>query len=336
MIVIDGSYGEGGGQIFRTTISLAMCLGLAVRIENIRAGRRKPGLLRQHLTALRAAQQVCRAEVSGAELGSMTVTFAPGAIEAGHYECAIGSAGSTTLVFQTLVPALQVANAPSTVRFEGGTHNGSAPSVDFLQLAFLPLLARLGLNVSIDFRRHGFYPAGGGLWQCRIEPCAKLGRLELPERGEAISVEAVVSCAQIPGHVAERQLARVQKKLRWSAEQLQRRSVESVGPGNIVSLRLGYEHVVEVFEAMGAPGLPAERVAGRALSALRSYQSKEAAVGEFLCDQLLLPLALGEGGAFTTGELSEHARTNMHVIESMLGRSFRVTEAGQGVVEVSI
>lgn len=193
----------------------------------------------------------------------------------------------------------------------------------------------MGAKISIDFRRHGFYPAGAGRWEVRVEPCPKLGRLELNAPGKQVSADAVVSFAKVPESVADTQLALVQSELQWAPEQLHRESVLSVGPGNIVSLRLYHEHVTQVFEATGARGA-CEEVATRALSAMRAYQASEAAVGEYLCDQLLLPLALGQGGCFSSGELSQHTLTNMHVIKTISGRCFDVTEIGGGVVRVSI
>lgn len=207
--------------------------------------------------------------------------------------------------------------------------------MDFLRLVYLPLLERMGASVSIDFHRHGFYPAGAGRWQCSVEPCPRLSRLDLNSAGKQVSREAVVLYSKISDDVPRRQIALLQADLQWDADRLSAEPVDSVGPGNIVSLRLHHEHVTEVFEATGAKGM-CDEVATRALSALRAYQASEAAVGEYLCDQLLLPLALGAGGCFTTGELSEHTRTNMHVIRNIAGRCFDVAELGGGVVRVSI
>ena len=227
------------------------------------------------------------------------------------------------------------ADGPSTVALEGGTHNGEAPSVDFLRIAYLPLLERMGACISIDFHRHGFYPAGAGRWQCTVEPCKRLSSLYLMAPGKLMRREALVLFSNISDQVAQRQLALVQAELKWEPERFSVENVNSVGPGNIVSLRLHHEHVAEVFEATGAKGT-CDEVATRALIALNAYQAREAAVGEYLCDQLLLPLSLGAGGCFTTGKLSEHTLTNMHVIRTIAGRCFDVTDLGEGVVQVSI
>ena len=162
MIRIDGSFGEGGGQILRTSLSLSLATGKAFRIEKVRAGRERPGLLRQHLTAVLAAAEVGGAEVQGATLGSTELTFSPGAIRAGEYRFSVGTAGSGTLVFQTILPALMLAAKPSRIVIEGGTHNIAAPPFDFLARTFVPLLERMGPKVQLQFERYGFYPAGGG------------------------------------------------------------------------------------------------------------------------------------------------------------------------------
>jgi len=171
MIWIDGSFGEGGGQILRTALSLSLATGIPFRIENIRAGRKNTGLLRQHLTAVRAAAEIGSAEVEGATLGSSALTFSPGAVRAGEYRFAVGTAGSGTLVFQTILPALLRAPAPSRVIIEGGTHNEFAPPFDFLATTLLPLIRRMGARVSLTLERYGFYPAGGGRFVAVIEPC---------------------------------------------------------------------------------------------------------------------------------------------------------------------
>ena len=218
MITIDGAAGEGGGQVLRTTISLAMCLNEPVRIENIRAGRKRPGLLRQHLAAIRSAAEVCQATLTGDEIGSGRIEFRPGSIRSGDYRVAIGSAGSTTLVLQTILPALLLARGASSVVLEGGTHNGMAPSFDFLDLAFVPLLRDMGADVGLSLDRHGFYPNGGGRFVARVAPCVGLGPLELTtpvgEHGRA----ACITFANIPGHVAERERGYIQRKCEWDPE----------------------------------------------------------------------------------------------------------------------
>ncbi len=251
-IEIDGAQGEGGGQVLRTALTLAMCTGKSLVVHNIRAGRSRPGLLRQHLTALNAATEICDATVKGNQLGSMAIGFAPGPIKAGNYEFKIGTAGSTTLLAQTILPALMQAKGNSIIAMEGGTHNGMAPSVDFIEQSFLPQHRKAGLEIESNLAIHGFYPNGGGRWQLGIKPNKKLAHLNLTERGAMQEQAAVVTSSNIEASIAERELARIQKKLGWQASQLHAKQVASPGPGNIVSIRLAYEQVTEVIESVGA------------------------------------------------------------------------------------
>lgn len=333
---IDGSNGEGGGQILRSALSLAMCTGIPVTIDNIRAGRKKPGLLRQHLTCVRASQSICNAEVSGAELGSQKVVFKPGIITGGDYEFSIGSAGSTSLVFQTLLPALLTADTASTLTLSGGTHNGMAPSFDFIKQCFLPTLAGINIHVDAELQDYGFYPNGGGRWTAKIEPFNGVKSLDLVERGEIVKRHAIVTQANVAPHVAERELAHVKKRLHWHDDELETKMVNSVGAGNIVSLRVQSERCCEVTEAVGERSLSAERVAGRAAAAMKHYLGSGAAVGEYLCDQLLLPLALANGGKFTTIKPSLHTLTNIDVIQQFVDCEINVQQQDENCFMISV
>lgn len=326
MLVIDGSHGEGGGQILRTTLSLSMVTGTPVRIEKIRAGRAKPGLMRQHLACVRAAQSVCNAEVSGDAPGSECVTFHPGKIHAGDYRFAIGSAGSTTLLFQTILPALLLAEAPSVIEFEGGTHNDLAPSVDFLRHAFLPLVRQMGIEVEIELTRYGFYPAGGGQWRAVIKPWRERKPLHLRVPGNLLRHEAVVLSSMLPKHVAKREIAQLQAMTQWPEGSCRSDGAPSPGPGNVVSLRSHYDTHTLVVETMGRQGISAERVAGSAVHAWQRVQAAKVPVDQHLADQLLLPMAMVAGGAFHTVRPSMHTLTNIEVIRHITGRGFEVNE----------
>ncbi len=336
VITIDGSKGEGGGQIFRTSLSLAMCLGQPVRIEKIRAGRNRPGLLRQHMVCLKAAQEICDAKVSGAELGSSSVTFIPGTIKAGQYRFAIGSAGSTTLVFQTVLMPLLLADDESELYIEGGTHNGMAPSYDFIQQSFLPQMVKMGCRIETELESYGFYPAGGGAWKARVYPLQEKRSLHLMECGELRRQSAVATSSRIPAHVAKRELSMVQKKLLWPEASLHERQVQSSGPGNLVSLRIEMDNVTEVCESIGERNVSAERVAGRAIRDLKRYQSAAVPVGEYLADQLLLPMALGRGGRFRTLNPSQHLLTNIEVIKQLTSVDFQLTRLDEDCWEVAV
>ena len=319
MMEIDGSQGEGGGQILRSALTLSMITGQPFRLTHIRAGRAKPGLLRQHLVAVQAAAQVCGARTSPVALGAHALEFVPGIIRGGDYRFAIGSAGSSTLVLQTLLPALLHADAPSTVQVSGGTHNPLAPPVHFLQRAYGRMMEKMGARIGIELLRFGFFPAGGGEVRATVQPCARLQPIELLARGERKDGYAESFVAGVPASVAERELERIASGMGWSGKQLRLRGLPAEqGPGNVLLLTLEHEQVTEVFASFGEKSLLAETVAKRLLNEVRRYLKSEAAVGEHLADQLLLPMALAGGGAFTATTISPHALTNADIIARFL------------------
>lgn len=333
MIDIDGSEGEGGGQMLRSSLSLAICTGKSFRIRNIRANRDKPGLMRQHLTSVKAAAEICGASVEGAELYSREVTFRPGAVRAGDYSFAIGTAGSCTLVLQTVLPPLMLASSSSRVRVTGGTHNRASPPFDFLQRSFLPLLARMGPRVDLQLASPGFYPRGGGEIRAQITPASRLASLELMQRGAFVRGWAEAYVAGLPGHIAERELEVVGRILGWEAGQLHLRALPSdLGPGNAIALSVEYEQVTEVFTGFGEKGVRAEDVARGAATEAAAYLSSLAPVGEHLADQLLLPLALGEGGRFVAMNASSHLRSNANVVQTFTGRRVAMGNTPEGVL----
>jgi len=323
MIVLDGSFGEGGGQILRTALSLSLVTGKPFRMEKIRAGRERLGLLRQHLTAVLAAAQVGDAAANGAFLGSTELTFTPTAIKPGRYHFAVGTAGSATLVFQTILPALITAAEPSNITLEGGTHNDAAPPFDFLARTFLPVLERMGPKVSVRLEKYGFYPAGGGRLVAEIEPCPTLKPMELEGRGHTGKSKVRAVVANLPRQIAQREADMAAKLLNLGMEQLEIvETRNSSGPGNVVMIEVASEAVVEVFTAFGKMGVSAEKVATDAAEQVREYLSCEAAVGGHLADQLLLPMALAGAGSFNTQTVSSHCRTNAAVIEKFLPLRF--------------
>ncbi len=336
MLKIDGSQGEGGGQILRTSLTMAMVTGTDIKVENIRAGRARPGLMRQHLACVKAAKQISNAEVSGVKVGSTSIIFKPGAIQAGEYEFSVGTAGSTMLIFQTVLPALAIMKGESRLKFHGGTHNMMAPSFDFIALAFVPVMKRIGVDIEMTLHRHGFYPQGGGEWSAVIKPSGCIKTLELIETGGLVSREAVVTSSHIPKHVAERELAEISKRCSWSAAELRSEHVDCLGSGNILSLRLHYQKHSEVTEYVGKVGVSAERVARNAVSNMRRYQSNGAVVGEHLADQLMLPMAVGKGGVFRSLKPSQHAGTNRDVIHLFTDKRFEFEELGRDYWEVRL
>ncbi len=325
MIRLDGSLGEGGGQILRSALSLSMLTGTPFVIERIRAGRARPGLLRQHLTAVRAAAEIACAQVSGDELGSGALQFEPRDIRGGDYRFAIGSAGSCTLVLQTLLPALWFADRPSTVTITGGTHNQAAPPADFLIHSWAPLVARMGVQQSLALQRHGFFPAGGGELRASTTPVGRLTPLDLTHRGDPGDLRARAIIAAHPFDVARSQVTRLGAQLVDCTPRIHELPANE-GPGNVVLIEIVHDAVTEVFSGFGRRGLDAEAVADEAIAEARSYLSSAACVGEHLADQLLLPIALAGGGRFTCTTASSHLRTNIAVIETFLPVRFDVVE----------
>jgi len=317
MIELDG--GAGGGQLLRSALSLSLCTGIGFTMRGIRASRPRPGLLRQHLTAVTAAMAVGQARAVGAVLGATTLRFEPGAVVAGDYRFCTGGAGSTTLVLQTVLPALWRARAASTLWLEGGTHNPMAPSADFLRDTYLPALRLLGVEADVAVQRPGFYPAGGGALQATIQPADALRAACLDATGDAVTLEASVLISGLSSSIGLRELKVLAARLDVDPHP---RHVEQVrpalGPGNVVRVRVSRNGRVESFDGHGERGLAAERVAERLAARVHAYVDSGACVGEHLADQLLLPMALGRGGEFTTHVLSDHLTSNARLIEKFL------------------
>ena len=317
MVEIDGSFGEGGGQILRTSLALSLVTRTPFRMTNIRVKRAKPGLRRQHLTAVRAAARIGKAKLHGAALESTELTFEPGPVSGGDYEFDVGSAGSTTLVFQTVLPALLLCAEPSSVRLKGGTHNHGGPPWDFLQTVFLPLLSRMGAKVTIELATYGFAPAGGGEWTAHVLP-SRLHPFELHERGARLSLRVQAIVSNLPKAIAERELDTIASALGQETATYESKAVKSAGPGNIVTITGSHRNITELATGFGQRGVPAEKVATVALECWRAYDESGAPVGEHLADQLLLPLALARGGSFITMKPTLHTTTNLHTISKFL------------------
>lgn len=337
MLTVDGSFGEGGGQIIRTSLALALVTGKPFRVERVRANRQKPGLQRQHLTAVNAAAAVGRAEVSGAAVGASEFTFVPREIVPGEYNFAVNTAGSATLVLQTVLPPLMTASAPSLLTLEGGTHNVHAPPYNFLETTFLPLINRMGPRVGIELERYGFYPPGGGKINVTIEPAAPLRRLDLTERGEMRDERARALVVKLPPMIAERELAVVGERMKWGTERLRvETSTNALSPGNVVMIEFESEHLTEMFSRVGERGVRAEVIAEDAVKEAQQYLATTAPVGEHLADQLLIPLALARGGSFTTGRLSLHTTTNIEIIKKFLDVEITTEPVGNGTWKVEV
>ncbi len=325
MLHIDGTEGEGGGQVLRTALALSVVTRTAIRIEGIRGKRKKPGMQRQHLTCVQAAATVSEAEVRGAGLDSQTLDFTPQSIRAGNYRFSIGTAGSATLVLQTILPALLSADAPSTAHITGGTHNPLAPPYDFVEKAFAPLLRRMGADVKLRILRHGFMPSGGGSLVAEVAPCKQFSALDLRQCGSKKPWRARVLLSKLPDEIGAKQLDHLldrfeKRRLSFDATSLER--VEADDAGNALLLELPHGDLCEVLCAYGERGTRAEQLADRVATEALILSSADVPVGPFLADQLLLPMALAGGGVFRTVEPTLHATTNARLIERFLPVAF--------------
>ncbi len=344
MIQIDGAYGEGGGQVLRTSLSLAIITNQPIRLDRIRAGRQNPGLAAQHLTAVRAAAAICQAEVRGDALGSMTLEFIPGgSAQAGQYRFDVtqaregGSAGAVTLVLQTILLPLALAAGGSEVILQGGTHVSFSPSLTYIEQVYLPMLSRMGVQAETKLNAWGWYPQGGGEVELRVSGGSKLSGFNLLNRGDLQQVRGRAVVTQLPSHIPQRMAMRAenllhQANLRAVVQPLRERGV---APGAGIFLTAEYENSLAGFGALGRVGLPAEKVAEMACEELLNFHKTVAPVDVHLADQLLLPAALASvESQYRVAEISTHLTTNAWVIEQF--RLARVTvDKAEEVVAVA-
>ena len=335
MITIDGSEGEGGGQVLRNALALALVTGQPFRITNIRGRREKPGLMRQHLTAVEAACAIGNAECDGVAIGSGEIIFRPGTVRAGDYRFAVGTAGSTGLVLQTILMPLLAADGPSHLVLEGGTHNMMAPPFDFLACVYLPVVNHMGPRVEARLIRHGFFPRGGGRIEVDVAP-APLAPIDCLERGALRRVSATALFAGLPFDIAEREIQTARRFLDWPDDAFAvRQLAEEAGPGNVLLLEAEFDNVSEIVTGFGKLGVSAESLAKTAAHRMAGFLASTAFAGPYLADQLLLPFALAGGGAFTTVKPSQHARTAADVIALFTGRRFGFAQQADGTHLVS-
>jgi RNA 3'-terminal phosphate cyclase (ATP) len=315
VVEIDGSLGEGGGQVLRTAISLAALHSRPLHIVNIRAGRARPGLKRQHLTCLRAVAELCGGRLEGDKANSSEIRFQPGPVKAGDYHFSVGTAGSALLVFQTVIWPLLFADGNSRVVFEGGTHNPMAPSFDFIERCFVPIIRRMGAEVELTLEKRGFMPAGGGRVVAEIQGTRSLSPIDLVARGALLERRATGLVANLPGTIAIRELSEIRQLLQWRHEEcLPLVDQDADCTGNVLILEVAHENVSEVIAVIGERKLTAEMVAAKAANELQAYLASDAPVGEHLADQLIIPFALTGGGRFRTRLLSKHAETNVDIV----------------------
>jgi RNA 3'-terminal phosphate cyclase (ATP) len=326
MINIDGSWGEGGGQILRTCLSLATITGQPVRIDRLRAGRKNPGLAAQHLTSVRAAAILCQARVRGDTLGSTTLEFIPTRpTQTGQYSFDVtearegGSAGAITLILQTILIPLALAKGSSQVILKGGTHVPWSPPVTYVEEVYLPTLRQLGVQTEVKLNAWGWYPRGGGEVELRVTGKGKpLSGLQLLERRAIRQVRGLAVVTELPAHIPQRMANRAENLLQQAnlPAQIQPVRERGVAPGAGIFLTAEYEHSRAGFSALGGRGIPAERVAETAVRELLDFHARAVPVDRFLGDQLLLPLALSsETSQYRVASISKHLTTNAWVIE---------------------
>lgn len=323
MLVIDGDMGEGGGQVLRTAVALSVCKQIPFEMFNIRARRPRPGLQPQHLAAVNAAARISGARVSGAVAGSQNLRFEPACVMAGDYCFDIGTAGSAILLAQTILPALLQTDAPTSLQVIGGTHNPMSPSFDFFQQAYCPLLARMGATIQTTLTRPGFYPRGGGMIKIAVAGKHNLQPIQLLQRGRLVQLEARILLAHLPEHIARRERNVLAERLTIDEDEIDiRHEPTALGPGNVISINIRSEYVTEVFTGFGQRGVSAENVAGAVADQVNQYLRSGVPVGQYLADQLLLPMALAGRGSFLTQAPSLHTTTNIAVIALFTGQKF--------------
>ena len=339
-IHIDGSQGEGGGQILRSSLALSLVTGKPFTIEKIRANRSKPGLMRQHLTAVLAAAEVGQCKVDHVHVGSDRLDFCPAKVRGGDYVFDIGTAGSTTLVLQTVLPVLMLADDPSTLTLRGGTHNTMAPPFDFIEKVYLPLIERLGPTIKTTFVKHGFYPAGGGEFRVEITPTKRLASLELMERGAILEQKGIILHARLPEYIAEKEKQLLIQKTNLSEDSIGIETItNSDSSGNIVMLKIVSENVTELFVGFGERGVSSNTVVQRTFDQYHNYLVADVPVGEHLADQLMLPLAIatwqGSGASsFRTQYLSQHSLSQIDILQRFLDIEIKAENVNERQVDV--
>lgn len=342
MVEVDGNFGEGGGQIVRTSLSLSCLYGIPFRIRNIRSNRKKPGLMRQHLTCVLAAARICGGEVAGAEVGASEFTFIPGHVTSGTYRFDIGTAGSTSLVLQTLIPPLLRTDSISRISITGGTHVPVSPTFHYLSKVFLPALSALGIRVDLTMVRPGFYPKGGGEIVAVIHPAATITPLSAtgPTVIQKVDLESAVSA--LPLSIAERQREAAIRLIRPQVPgninlSTKTTEVHAYSPGTFIFICGEGVPIPSGFSSIGVRGKPAETVGAEAAEAFLSHYRSEKQVDPHLADQLVIYLSLATGiSSFSTSCITRHLLTNLHVMGLFREVEFEIAgrEGHQGMVTV--
>ncbi len=323
MIQIDGSYGEGGGQILRTALALSAVLKKPFTLYNIRCKRRIPGLQAQHVAAVEALARIAEAQIDGVRFGSQEITFIPQKIHSGEYRFEIRTAGSVILLLQAIFLPLCLSKGISDITLIGGTHVQWSPSFHYLSEVFLPTLKGLGISAVAAIERWGFYPKGGGRIRLKINPVRELKPISFIDRGSLKMIRGLSAISNLPRHVAERQkeqaLKRIQGELHIGGEIVVLDDVHSDGPGSFLFLLAEYQRALAGFSSLGLKGKPAERVADEAVDSLKDYLESDGCVDPYLTDQIVPFMALAKGNSsITTMRITQHLLTNLWVIQHFL------------------
>lgn len=327
MISIDGQMGAGGGQVLRTCLSLSLITGKPFNISNIRAGRKKPGLRAQHLNAVSLSQKIGRAHVEGSILNSTKLTFHPQEILSGKYRSDIGTAGSTSLVLQTAYLPLSYGTNPSNLSLIGGTHVPFSPSFDWLSMHWVHYIKSIGIRLSIELAQAGFYPQGRGQILARINPMKQLSGLKISQRGALKQIGGISAVANLDQKIAERQREQVIRRLgsKYPLNGIRIKQLPSKYKGTSITLVCEFEETQCCYSALGAPGKPAEKVADEVCDQVEALLSTEAALDEYLADQMLLPLSLASSkSTYTTAKITDHIRTNADVIQAFINTRIEI------------
>ena len=333
-VIIDGRYGEGGGQILRTALTLSAIFKVPVHINHIRGNRKKPGLKPQHLTAVNALTAITGARVEGAEVDSRELVFEPEEIRGGDYSFHIGTAGSTGLAIQTMIPALLFGKIPSQIQITGGTHVPWSPSFHYLKAVFLPALRKMGGEVSLEIDRWGWYPKGGGMVRAFIRNRQGLKAVNLTNRGKLLDLHLLSAVSNLPLRIAERQRDQVLKRIEYLGLRptVSIENAPSPGQGTVLFLTAQFEGSVGGFTSLGRKGKRAEEVADDACNEFIKFLDSKGIVDIHLADQLVLYMALARGrSTLITERITDHLLTNIWVIEQFLPLRFDVEEETGGV-----
>jgi RNA 3'-terminal phosphate cyclase (ATP) len=340
MIIIDGSQGEGGGQVLRTSLALSLMTGKDLEIYNVRANRSKPGLRPQHLKAVEAAASVGKAEITGAYLGSDELVFQPTGLFPGRFRFDIGTAGSTSLVLQTIFLPLSQGKSISSLTITGGTHVPWSPSFHYLEQHWLQFMQQVGCQGRLSLEAAGFYPKGAGEIKAIVKPAIQIRSLNITKRGDLKMIRGLSAVANLDRRIAERQRNQVLKRMgdRYPLSDIRLRRLPARYKGTMLLLLAEFEHSQACYFSLGELGKPAESVADETIDAMEFFLNTNGAVDQYLADQLLLPLAFAsDPSRLSTSKVTKHLVTNAAIIKAFLPVRIDIEGALEqpGIVSIS-